>query len=137
MRSASAFPAADSPHTAAWRLLRALLRGELRRSLAPCFARCSHPPLCRAVGNALRHNPFAPIVPCHRVLKSDFSLGGFSGQTDPLSNEVCRKRELLKEEGVPLEKDSVRVSERARLVFDFDGARVSEGEMSPDALRVA
>lgn len=33
----------------------------------------------RAVGNAMASNPFAPIVPCHRVVKSDFTLGGYGG----------------------------------------------------------
>jgi methylated-DNA-[protein]-cysteine S-methyltransferase len=33
----------------------------------------------RAVGNIMAGNPFAPIVPCHRVVKSDFSLGGYGG----------------------------------------------------------
>lgn len=33
----------------------------------------------RAVGQALRRNPFAPIVPCHRVITSSLELGGFSG----------------------------------------------------------
>ncbi len=33
----------------------------------------------RAVGNVMASNPFAPIVPCHRVVKSDFTLGGYSG----------------------------------------------------------
>lgn len=47
----------------------------------------------RAVGNALHLNPFAPQVPCHRVVKSDGSLGGFfSGQQ--------KKIRLLKSEGV-------------------------------------
>lgn len=31
----------------------------------------------RAVGNVMAANPFAPIVPCHRVVKSDFTLGGY------------------------------------------------------------
>ncbi len=31
----------------------------------------------RAVGNIMASNPFAPIVPCHRVVKSDFTLGGY------------------------------------------------------------
>ena len=31
----------------------------------------------RAVGNIMASNPFAPIVPCHRVIKSDFGLGGY------------------------------------------------------------
>jgi len=33
----------------------------------------------RAVGNVMASNPFAPIVPCHRVVSSDFGLGGYSG----------------------------------------------------------
>ena len=33
----------------------------------------------RAVGNALRNNPFAPEVPCHRVIATDKSIGGFKG----------------------------------------------------------
>jgi O-6-methylguanine DNA methyltransferase len=33
----------------------------------------------RAVGNSMAANPFAPIVPCHRVVKSDFTLGGYGG----------------------------------------------------------
>ena len=33
----------------------------------------------RAVGNALANNPFAPLIPCHRVVKSDGRIGGYSG----------------------------------------------------------
>ncbi|MEM2995517.1 MAG: MGMT family protein [Candidatus Bathyarchaeia archaeon] len=33
----------------------------------------------RAVGNVMAVNPFAPLVPCHRVVRSDFTLGGYSG----------------------------------------------------------
>jgi methylated-DNA-[protein]-cysteine S-methyltransferase len=36
----------------------------------------------RAVGNVMARNPFAPIVPCHRVVSSDFSLGGYGGGLD-------------------------------------------------------
>lgn len=36
------------------------------------------PRAVRAVGNALHKNPFAPRVPCHRVIKSDGSIGGFA-----------------------------------------------------------
>jgi methylated-DNA-[protein]-cysteine S-methyltransferase len=31
----------------------------------------------RAVGNIMANNPFAPIIPCHRVVKADFTLGGY------------------------------------------------------------
>ena len=33
----------------------------------------------RAVGQIMSKNPFAPLVPCHRVVRSDFSVGGFGG----------------------------------------------------------
>lgn len=36
------------------------------------------PRAARAVGNALNKNPYAPYVPCHRVVSSDGSLGGYS-----------------------------------------------------------
>ncbi len=36
------------------------------------------PDACRAVGNAVGRNPVSPIVPCHRVIRSDGGLGGFS-----------------------------------------------------------
>jgi O-6-methylguanine DNA methyltransferase len=36
----------------------------------------------RAVGGVMASNPFAPIVPCHRVVKSDFTLGGYGGGLD-------------------------------------------------------
>jgi len=52
----------------------------------------------RAVGQALKKNPFAPKVPCHRVVKTDRSLGGFYGQVE--GPEVVRKRSLLQGEGV-------------------------------------
>jgi len=52
----------------------------------------------RAVGQALKRNPYAPRVPCHRVVKSDGSIGGFMGETS--GPEVKRKIRLLKEEGI-------------------------------------
>lgn len=52
----------------------------------------------RAVGQALRHNPLAPRVPCHRVIAADGSLGGFNGRSD--GPEPRRKRALLEAEGV-------------------------------------
>lgn len=41
-------------------------------------ARIGEPGAARAVGQALGHNPFAPIVPCHRVLAAGTAAGGFS-----------------------------------------------------------
>lgn len=57
----------------------------------------------RAVGNALRNNPFAPEVPCHRVLASGGGLGGFHGSWGRKGKEGLhddKKRKLLRDEGV-------------------------------------
>ncbi|MBQ8493963.1 MAG: MGMT family protein [Alistipes sp.] len=57
----------------------------------------------QAVGQALKRNPFAPEVPCHRVVASDGTLGGYNGKRDGI--ELERKRSLLEAErmaqGVP------------------------------------
>lgn len=53
----------------------------------------------QAIGQALRRNPFAPVVPCHRVISSDGSLGGFHGQRE--GEMIERKRRLLQEERLP------------------------------------
>lgn len=53
----------------------------------------------QAIGQALRRNPFAPAVPCHRVISSDGSLGGFHGQRE--GEMIERKRRLLQEERLP------------------------------------
>lgn len=53
----------------------------------------------RAVGSALARNPFAPEVPCHRVVRADGSLGGFNGAT--AGPELDRKMAMLEAEGVP------------------------------------
>jgi methylated-DNA-[protein]-cysteine S-methyltransferase len=52
----------------------------------------------RAVGQALRINPFAPEVPCHRVVRSNGSLGGFFGKSS--ADALTKKRQLLESEGV-------------------------------------
>ncbi|MDA0578002.1 MAG: MGMT family protein [Verrucomicrobia bacterium] len=53
---------------------------------------------CRAVGQALRMNPHAPRVPCHRVIASDLSIGGYQGAKD--GARVRKKLALLAAEGV-------------------------------------
>lgn len=49
------------------------------RTYAWIAKKIGHLHACRAVGNALHKNPFAPGVPCHRVICSDGSIGGFAG----------------------------------------------------------
>lgn len=53
----------------------------------------NNPRASRAVGNAVARNPWPIIVPCHRVVRSDFNIGGYRGGLD-------MKRKLLKIEGV-------------------------------------
>ena len=55
--------------------------------------RMNNPNAYRAVGNALNRNPYPKIIPCHRVVKSDGSIGGYSGG-------AALKRRLLESEGV-------------------------------------
>lgn len=52
-----------------------------------------HSKAYRAVGNALNKNPFAPKVPCHRVIASSGELGGFA-------RGIQQKEEMLRKEGV-------------------------------------
>ncbi len=54
----------------------------------------------RAVGNALNRNPYAPIVPCHRVVGSDGSLTGYA-------HGLKRKKELLEKEGIDVKSGKV------------------------------
>jgi len=74
----------------------------IARGIAPGFtltygqiaARLGDPGLARAVGQALGRNPFAIVVPCHRVLAADGRIGGFSANGGPAT-----KRRLLSIEG--------------------------------------
>ena len=50
----------------------------------------------QAVGQALKRNPFAPEVPCHRVVAADGSVGGYFGKRE--GEMVERKRKLLVQE---------------------------------------
>ena len=55
---------------------------------------------CRAVGNAMNRNPYAPTVPCHRVVGSTGSLTGFA-------QGIPQKQKMLKAEGVIFKGDKV------------------------------
>jgi O-6-methylguanine DNA methyltransferase len=52
----------------------------------------------RAVGTAMRTNPFPLLVPCHRVVKADGSLGNYSGAGGVRTKETLLKRERGEEE---------------------------------------
>lgn len=76
---------------AVWRELRKIPPGETR-SYAQIAAAIGQPTAVRAVGTANGDNHVAVIIPCHRVIRSDGSLGGYAGGLD-------RKRKLLAAEG--------------------------------------
>ena len=82
-----------------------MLQGEYRVERSRLTSSWQEPSIgcgsSRAVGQALRVNPFSPEVPCHRVIRSDFTIGGFSGQLD--GPQIERKKAMLKEEGVRFE----------------------------------
>lgn len=59
----------------------------------------------RAIGQVLAVNPYAPEVPCHRVVKSDGKLGGFFGGYE--SDNINRKIRLLESEGIQIKNGSV------------------------------
>ena len=77
---------------AVWRELRRIPLGETR-SYADIAVAVGQPKATRAVGTANGANPVAVLVPCHRVIRSDGSLGGYAGGLD-------RKRHLLAAEGI-------------------------------------
>eukprot|EP01104_Vermistella_antarctica_P006006 TRINITY_DN16741_c0_g1_i1.p1 TRINITY_DN16741_c0_g1~~TRINITY_DN16741_c0_g1_i1.p1 ORF type:complete len:179 (+),score=33.45 TRINITY_DN16741_c0_g1_i1:175-711(+) len=52
----------------------------------------------QAIGQALKHNPLAPAVPCHRVISASRTIGGFSGMRE--GKQISRKYTMLKGEGV-------------------------------------
>jgi O-6-methylguanine DNA methyltransferase len=70
------------------------------QAMSDYISATSHKTCARAVGNAMRNNPFAPEVPCHRILSSDGSIGGFKGDWGAEGKYAGQKRELLGEEGV-------------------------------------
>ena len=54
----------------------------------------------RAVGNALNKNPYAPAVPCHRVVGSDGKLTGYAGG-------LAKKKKMLEREGIAISDGKV------------------------------
>ena len=67
------------------------------RTYGDVASRAGAPREARAVGQALGRNPFAIVVPCHRVVAADGSIGGFSAH-----GGAATKRIMLTIEGVPI-----------------------------------
>lgn len=82
--------------------LRRIPKGQVR-TYGDIAREIGYPGAARAVGNACAKNPVPLLVPCHRVVRSDGGLGGYSLRGGP-----ALKRRLLAQEGVDM--DAVRAS---------------------------
>jgi methylated-DNA-[protein]-cysteine S-methyltransferase len=87
-----------------WEEIKKIPRGETR-SYKQIAEAIGQPKSVRAVANACGKNPYPIIIPCHRVIKSDGALGGYSGK-----GGINKKRELLKKEQVFLKVSMVKSS---------------------------
>ncbi len=76
-----------------WKYLLNIPRGKVKTYKEVAIG-IKRPKSARAVANACGKNPYAPKVPCHRVIRSDGKLGGYSGK-----GGIKMKKTLLKKEG--------------------------------------
>ena len=79
-----------------WIYLKTIPKGKVKTYKQVAEA-INKPKSARAVANACAKNPYAPKVPCHRVIRSDGKLGGFSAP-----GGIKAKKMLLKKEGFSL-----------------------------------
>jgi len=79
-----------------WNFLKKIPRGTVKTYMQVAKA-IGKPKAVRAVANAVGKNPYPPKIPCHRVIRSDGSLGGYSGK-----GGIKTKKLLLKREGITL-----------------------------------
>jgi len=79
-----------------WNYLKKIPRGKVK-TYAEVAKAIGIPSGVRAVATAIGRNPYPPKIPCHRVIRTDGSIGGYSGK-----GGVKTKRLLLKKEGIKL-----------------------------------
>ena len=79
-----------------WSYLKKIPRGSVK-TYSQVAKAIGKPLAVRAVANAIGKNPFPPQIPCHRVIRSDGSLGGYSAK-----GGIKTKKMLLKKEGITL-----------------------------------
>ena len=72
-----------------WNYLKTIPKGQTRTYKQVAIA-IKKPKAIRAVANAVGRNPYPIVIPCHRVIRSDGSLGGYSG-----AGGIETKRKLL------------------------------------------
>ena len=79
-----------------WKYLKNIPIGKVKTYKQVAIA-IKSPNSARAVANACGKNPCAPKIPCHRVIRSDGGLGGYSGR-----GGIRKKLELLRSEKVKI-----------------------------------
>ena len=79
-----------------WKYLKSIPKGQIKTYKQVAISiKC--PRSARAVANACAKNPYAPKIPCHRVIRSDGTLGGYSGR-----GGIKQKLKLLRSENVAI-----------------------------------
>ena len=76
-----------------WTYLSKIPRGSIKNYSQVAKA-IGEPLAVRAVANAIGKNPLAPTIPCHRVIRSDGSLGGYSGLGGIITKQKLLEREI-------------------------------------------
>ena len=79
-----------------WKYLITIPKGRVKTYKEVAIA-IKKPKAARAVANACAKNPYAPKIPCHRVIRSDGALGGYSGR-----GGIRQKLKLLRSEKVSI-----------------------------------
>ena len=79
-----------------WNYLKKIPKGNVKTYKQVAIA-IKKPKSARAVANACGKNPYAPKIPCHRVIRSDGALGGYSGR-----GGIRKKLKLLRSEKVKI-----------------------------------
>tara|TARA_Y100000992_G_scaffold251590_1_gene183800 strand:+ start:50 stop:328 length:279 start_codon:yes stop_codon:yes gene_type:complete len=79
-----------------WKYIKKIPKGKVKTYKEVAIA-IKRPKSARAVANACGKNPYAPKIPCHRVIRSDGGLGGYSGR-----GGIKQKLRLLRSEKVTI-----------------------------------
>ena len=79
-----------------WKYLKTIRKGKVKTYKQVAIG-IGSPKSARAVANACAKNPYAPKIPCHRVIRTDGALGGYSGK-----GGVKQKLRLLRSEKVAI-----------------------------------
>lgn len=91
-----------------WNLCKMIPKGKV--STYKKIAKALNTKACRAAGNALNKNPYAPKVPCHRIVNSNGKIGGFA-------KGLKAKIKLLKKEGIKIKNNKIENLEKVLYKF--------------------